>query len=80
LPSQPIAEASAFGPPVAEHGYGGLTLAEGAADAAAAAMVSPAAVVTAASMAAANRHHRRDRTKVALTELPPTLRCVIDPD
>jgi hypothetical protein len=39
--------------PVAAHGYGGLALAEGAADADAAAMVIPAAVVTAASAAAA---------------------------
>jgi hypothetical protein len=49
LPSQPIADASAFGPPVAAHGYGGPELADAAADAVVAATVAAASATAAKS-------------------------------
>src|ERR1700691_4322830 len=80
LRRQPIAAASAFGPPVAAHGYGGLAVAVGVAADAVAALVIAAAAASAASATVVNRPNRRDRIKAALTELPPTLRCVAYPD
>jgi hypothetical protein len=66
---------------VAAHGYGGLALGAGAAAAPAAAIVIPAAAaVTAASVTVATRRNRSERINVALTELPPTLHCVVYPD